>query len=70
MEGFVREGFVRRGFCPEGVLSRVLPAHNMWNVSIFYKLLLLHIYHVLHLSLNKRHNFKQIIINSFSEICL
>ena len=40
--------------------------------GLFYKLhtILLHLYNVLHLSLNKRHNLKQIIIKSYSEICL
>ena len=40
--------------------------------ELFYKLhtVLLHIYNVLHLSLNKMHDFKQIIINSYSEICI
>ena len=38
----------------------------------FYKLytVLLRVYNVLHLPINKRNNLKQIIINSYSEVCL
>ena len=42
------------------------------KLGLFYKLhtILLHLYNVLHLSLNKRHNLKQITIKSYSDICL
>ena len=72
LEGVMYGGILFEGVLSGGGLSRILPAHIMRNVSMFYKphIVLLHLYHVLQLSLNKRHNIKQIIIHSYSEICL